>query len=77
MEFREVFGMAFAQRRNDALITPEQVTAKVVTAKKDFPEGAVRDCVVAAIALKYTQVRARGGVSCAVRVDRTLRGGGG
>jgi len=55
MEFREVYGMAFAQRRNDALITPAHVTGRVVTAKAEFPEGAVRDCIVAAIALKYTQ----------------------
>jgi hypothetical protein len=31
----------------------------VVTAKTEFPEGAVRDCVVAMIAIKYTQVRER------------------
>ena len=35
--------------------TPPRPQARVVTAKTAFPEGAVRDCIVAAIALKYTQ----------------------
>jgi hypothetical protein len=46
------------QKRNDAVITPASVHGHVVTANKDFPEDAVRDAVVAAIAIKYTQVSA-------------------
>jgi phosphoribosylaminoimidazolecarboxamide formyltransferase/IMP cyclohydrolase len=53
-EFREVYGMMMAQRRNDAVITPASL-AKVVTKRTDMPEGAARDLVVALIALKYTQ----------------------
>lgn len=45
------------QKRNDAVIGPAQVTSQVVTSNKEFPEGAVRDCIVAAISIKYTQVR--------------------
>lgn len=47
--------MAFGQKRNDARVTPDTVTAKLVTAKKTLPPEAVRDLVVAMIAIKYTQ----------------------
>lgn len=47
--------MMFAQRRNDAVITPGSLTDNVVTAAKDLPADAVRDLVVALIAIKYTQ----------------------
>ena len=57
VEFREVYGMAFAQRRNDTAVAPELVTRHVVTPAHAFTPEAVRDCVVAMIAIKYTQVR--------------------
>ena len=53
-EFKEVFGTAFAQRRNDARLTPEHL-AKRVTARKELPPAAVRDLLLAAITVKYTQ----------------------
>jgi len=48
-------GMMFGQRRNDAVITPESLTSNVVTAAKTLSADAVRDLVVALIAIKYTQ----------------------
>jgi len=54
LEKREVFGITFEQRRNDRPVTREDLT-NVVTAKKELPESAIRDMMVAWIALKYTQ----------------------
>ena len=54
VEYREVYGMTFSQKRNDALITKDHMS-NVVTAKKDLSEAAVRDLVVASICIKYTQ----------------------
>ncbi|MDH5753507.1 MAG: phosphoribosylaminoimidazolecarboxamide formyltransferase, partial [Deltaproteobacteria bacterium] len=56
VEIKEVFGVAFAQGRNSALITPETLAAKgVPTATTALPPEAVRDLVLAAITIKYTQ----------------------
>jgi phosphoribosylaminoimidazolecarboxamide formyltransferase/IMP cyclohydrolase len=52
LEFREVYGVTFSQRRNDALFTPAHLQ-KVVAGK--LPEEAIRDLVLASIAIKYTQ----------------------
>lgn len=54
METRQVFGVTFEQRRNDRLVTPDDFR-NIVTAKKDLPENARRDMIVAWITLKYTQ----------------------
>lgn len=54
MEFRTVFGLTLAQRRNDAAITRDALT-NIVSQRKDLPPEAVRDLLVATIALKYTQ----------------------
>ncbi|MBN1576779.1 MAG: phosphoribosylaminoimidazolecarboxamide formyltransferase [Chitinispirillaceae bacterium] len=54
VEQREVFGVVFEQRRNTVALTAGTL-AKIVTAKKNFPDEAVRDLIVAQIALKYTQ----------------------
>jgi phosphoribosylaminoimidazolecarboxamide formyltransferase / IMP cyclohydrolase len=54
MERREVFGVTFEQRRNDRIPGFETLET-VVTNRKDFPESARRDLVLAQIALKYTQ----------------------
>ena len=54
IEYREVYGMTFAQKRNDVVITKDHMET-VVTAKKDLDEGAVRDLIVASICIKYTQ----------------------
>ncbi len=53
-EIREVFGVQLEQKRNDIVIGPE-LLANVVTNKKEVPEAARRDLIVATIALKYTQ----------------------
>jgi phosphoribosylaminoimidazolecarboxamide formyltransferase/IMP cyclohydrolase len=54
MEERQVFGITFEQRRNDLPIT-SALLQNVVTSRKDLPEDAARDMLVALIALKYTQ----------------------
>jgi len=53
-EFREVFGVVFAQKRNDTLITLDHLK-DVATKKKDLSENDKRDLLVATITLKYTQ----------------------
>jgi len=54
MERRQVFGLTLEQPRNDASIT-RSLLANVVSQSKSLPESAVRDLLVATIALKYTQ----------------------
>jgi phosphoribosylaminoimidazolecarboxamide formyltransferase/IMP cyclohydrolase len=54
MESREVFGITLEQRRNDRPVKREDLR-NVVTRRKDLPDSAVRDMMVAWIALKYTQ----------------------
>jgi AICAR transformylase/IMP cyclohydrolase PurH len=53
-ETRQVFGISLQQRRNDARIGPE-LFQNLVTARKVLPPEAVRDLIVATIALKFTQ----------------------
>ncbi len=53
-ESREVFGIALEQRRNDRATGPDQL-ANVVTKRKDLPDAARRDLIVALTTLKYTQ----------------------
>ena len=53
-ETRQVFGVRFEQKRNDALPGADTF-AKVVTQQKEISEDAKRDMVVAFITLKYTQ----------------------
>jgi phosphoribosylaminoimidazolecarboxamide formyltransferase/IMP cyclohydrolase len=54
IEYREVLGMTFAQKRNQVIITKEHM-ATVVTANTDVSESAIRDMILASICLKYTQ----------------------
>lgn len=54
MERRELFGVEFAQGRNDAPITPA-LFENVVTERKEFPADVTATAIVALIALKYTQ----------------------
>ncbi|XP_041970614.1 bifunctional purine biosynthesis protein ATIC [Aricia agestis] len=54
MEQKTIFGLTLEQKRNDAKITPE-LFQNIVTAQKNLPTNAVRDLIVATIALKYTQ----------------------
>jgi phosphoribosylaminoimidazolecarboxamide formyltransferase / IMP cyclohydrolase len=54
VEYREVYGMTFMQKRNNVVLTPDHLK-KVVTKKTDFTQEAIRDCLVASICIKYTQ----------------------
>ncbi|PIA16016.1 IMP cyclohydrolase/phosphoribosylaminoimidazolecarboxamideformyltransferase [Coemansia reversa NRRL 1564] len=53
-ETRDVYGLRLRQRRNDARITADLFNT-IVTRNRDLPATAVRDLVVATLALKYTQ----------------------
>jgi len=53
-EYKDVFGITFEQGRNNFKIDRE-LLANVVTEKKDMPEDAVTDLIIALITLKYTQ----------------------
>ena len=53
-ETRQVYGVSLQQRRNDLRITPD-LFKNVVSVRKDVPQSAVLDMLVATIALKYTQ----------------------
>ena len=53
-ERREVFGVTMTQRRNDAVID-EGLLRNIPTAKKELPDTAKLDLLVALITLKYTQ----------------------
>ncbi|MBN1131055.1 MAG: phosphoribosylaminoimidazolecarboxamide formyltransferase, partial [Chitinispirillaceae bacterium] len=54
IETRELFGITFEQKRNNAAISFETLK-KVVTENKEIPPEAQRDLILAQIALKYTQ----------------------
>jgi len=54
VESREVFGLVFEQRRNQVVPGREHL-ASVVTKRRDLPDAAVRDLILALITLKYTQ----------------------
>ncbi|KAI0220030.1 Bifunctional purine biosynthesis protein PURH [Lamellibrachia satsuma] len=53
-ELRTLFGLQLQQKRNNAQITSSLFT-NVVSKNKDLSEEAIRDLVVATIALKYAQ----------------------
>lgn len=54
LETREVFGVTFAQGRNDFTVT-KQVFSNIVTEGKMLTPAAILDLTVALITLKYTQ----------------------
>ncbi|XP_015520302.2 bifunctional purine biosynthesis protein ATIC [Neodiprion lecontei] len=54
VERKILYGLTMEQKRNDAIIDKNLFT-NIVTQQKDLPEGAIRDLIVATIALKYTQ----------------------
>jgi phosphoribosylaminoimidazolecarboxamide formyltransferase/IMP cyclohydrolase len=54
MERREVYGITFEQRRNDRPVRRDDFK-NIVTTKKDLPEAAMRDMLIAWVTLKYTQ----------------------
>ncbi len=53
-EAREVFGITFEQKRNSVLAGPD-LLRNIVTQERALPDSAVRDLVVANVAIKYTQ----------------------
>ena len=54
LEHKDVFGITFEQGRNNFAIQ-EGLLENLVTQKKDLPEAARRDMLLALITLKYTQ----------------------
>ena len=54
LETRQVFGITFEQRRN-AVMPGFDLLERVVTRRREVPDAARRDMLVALIALKYTQ----------------------
>jgi phosphoribosylaminoimidazolecarboxamide formyltransferase/IMP cyclohydrolase len=54
LEQRQVFGVTLEQKRNDLIPSQNDLT-NIVTLNNQLPETAVRDILVALIALKYTQ----------------------
>ncbi len=53
-ETKQVYGISFEQGRNEFRID-ESLLNDIVTEKKDLPEAARRDLIIALITLKYTQ----------------------
>ena len=66
-EYRVAGGLGFMQKRNDAVFTKAHLE-KVVTAKKDLPESAQNDLILASIAIKYTQSNSVGYASSGMMV---------
>ncbi len=54
VEYKEVFGVVFSQQRNDLLLGEQHLENRVTREKELGPE-AVRDLILASIAVKYTQ----------------------
>ncbi|XP_044735871.1 bifunctional purine biosynthesis protein ATIC [Chrysoperla carnea] len=54
IEQKILFGLTLEQQRNNAIID-KTLFSNIVTKNKSLPESAVRDLIVATIALKYTQ----------------------
>lgn len=56
VEYREVYGMAFSQKRNHVVLTSDEHMQNLVTAStKPLSDSAKRDLLVASICIKYTQ----------------------
>jgi phosphoribosylaminoimidazolecarboxamide formyltransferase/IMP cyclohydrolase len=58
-EVHEVFGITLEQRRNDRVASEDQLE-HLLTQKKDLPDSAKRDLLVALTAVKYTQSNSMG-----------------
>jgi phosphoribosylaminoimidazolecarboxamide formyltransferase / IMP cyclohydrolase len=54
VETREVFGIEFEQKRNNAVATAD-ILQNVVSLKKNFTDKAIRDLIVCTATIKYTQ----------------------
>ena len=57
VERRDVFGLTFEQGRNDVLVARDMFQT-IVTEKKDLPDAAILDMLIAQVTLKYTQSNA-------------------
>ena len=55
IEYREVYGLCFAQLRNSSAFTPQSFSRLVTAEHGPLPPAAVRDLLVACITAKYTQ----------------------
>ena len=55
LEYREVYGLGFSQRRNDALFTIDKLAKIASGTAADLTAEAKRDLVLASITVKYTQ----------------------
>lgn len=55
IEYREVYGMTFAQKRNDVVITKDHMKDIATAQKEAVNDDVVRDMIVASICIKYTQ----------------------
>lgn len=53
-ELKEVYGVVFSQKRNDALVDAACFD-QIATREKNLPPDALRDLILAAISIKYTQ----------------------
>uniref|UniRef100_A0A3Q1LXU9 Bifunctional purine biosynthesis protein ATIC n=1 Tax=Bos taurus TaxID=9913 RepID=A0A3Q1LXU9_BOVIN len=53
-EVRTLFGLRLSQKRNNSVVN-RSLFSNIVTKNKDLPESALRDLIVATIAVKYTQ----------------------
>uniref|UniRef100_A0A8C9QI38 Bifunctional purine biosynthesis protein ATIC n=1 Tax=Spermophilus dauricus TaxID=99837 RepID=A0A8C9QI38_SPEDA len=53
-EVRTLFGLRLSQKRNNGVID-KSLFSNVVTKNKEVPESALRDLIVATVAVKYTQ----------------------
>lgn len=54
LERKQVFGVTFEQGRNNCVTNADTLT-NIVSKKKDLPDSAKRDLIIALITLKYTQ----------------------
>lgn len=55
IEYREVYGMTFSQKRNDIVITKDHMKEVVTDSKDAVTDAVIRDMIVASICIKYTQ----------------------
>ncbi len=55
IEYREVYGMTFSQKRNDIIISKDHMKDVVTASKEAVTDAVVRDMIVASICIKYTQ----------------------
>lgn len=55
LEKKQVFGITFEQKRNNLLITADDLMKDIVTNNKELNKQAIEDLIVALITLKYTQ----------------------